>query len=34
MKIRRVGAELFDADGHTVRRGQSNALFSQFCELA
>jgi hypothetical protein len=32
MKIRPVGAELFDADGQTDRRDEANSRFSQFCE--
>jgi len=38
MKIRPVEAELFHADGRTVRerprQGEANSYFSQFCEFA
>jgi len=34
MKIRPVGAELFDADRRTDRRDEANSVFSQFCERA
>jgi hypothetical protein len=32
MKIRRVGTELFHADGQTDKYDEANARFSQFCE--
>jgi hypothetical protein len=32
MKIRPVGAELFDADGQTARYDEANSCFSQFCD--
>jgi len=32
MKIHRVGAELFYADGRTDRYDEANNFFSQFCE--
>jgi len=32
MKIRRVGAELFHADGRTDKHDEANSCFSQFCE--
>jgi hypothetical protein len=34
MKIRRVGVELFDADGQMDRHDEANGRFSQFCERA
>jgi len=34
MKIRSVGAELFQTDGQTDRHDEANNGFSQFCELA
>ena len=34
IKIRLVGAELFDADGRTDRHEETNSRFSQFCEGA
>jgi len=34
MKIRPVGAELFNAVGQTDRHDQHNSHFSQFCERA
>jgi len=34
MKIRPVGAELFHADGQTVRHGEANSHFLQVCERA
>jgi len=34
MKIRPVGAELFNADGQTGRHDKANSRFSQFCERA
>jgi len=32
MKIRLVGAELLNADGHTERQDEANSRFSEFCE--
>jgi hypothetical protein len=32
MKIRKVGAEMFHADGQTDSRDETNSRFSQFCE--
>ena len=32
MKIRAVGAELFQADGQTDRHDEDNSCFSEFCE--
>ena len=34
MKILRVGAELFHADGQTDRRDEANSRFSPLCEGA
>jgi hypothetical protein len=34
MKIRPVGAELFNADGRTSRNDEANSHFSQFCECS
>jgi len=34
MKIRPVGAEIFDADRRTDRHDEANSRFSQFCEHA
>jgi len=34
VKIRRVGAELFHADGRTKKYDETNIHFSQFCEGA
>jgi hypothetical protein len=34
MKIRSVGAGLFQADGETDGHDEANSLFSQFCESA
>jgi hypothetical protein len=34
MKIHRVGAELFHADGQTDRHDVANSRFSKFCERA
>ena len=34
MKIRKLGAELFHADGRTDRHDEANSRFSQFCECA
>jgi len=34
MKIRPVGAELFNAEGQTDRHGETNSRFSQFYEGA
>jgi hypothetical protein len=34
MKIRPVGAELFNADGQTDRHDEANSRFLQFCERA
>jgi len=34
MKIHRMGAELFHADGRTDRHDEANSRFWQFCELA
>jgi len=32
MKIRPVGAQLFDADGQAVKHDESDSSFSQFCK--
>ena len=34
MKIRPVGAELFNSDGRTDGRDEGNSRFSQFCKGA
>jgi hypothetical protein len=34
LKIRPVGAEVFDGDGETGRYYEANSRFSQFCERA
>ena len=34
MKIRPVGAELFQADGRTDRHDEADSRFTQFCECA
>jgi len=34
MKIRPIGAELFNGDGQTDRHDEANSRFSQFCERA
>jgi len=34
IKIRSVGAELFNLDGRTDRHDETNSRFSQFCECA
>ena len=34
MKIRQVGAELFQVDGGTDRHDEANSRFSQICESA